>query len=52
MSYLYLHLPPLDELKRRLTNNPDLINYIKKYDTFIGDIESMEYIDKISKKVE
>lgn len=48
----YLHLPPLNELKRRLTNNPDLINYILKYDCLIGDTESIEYIDKISKKVE
>lgn len=52
MSYIYLHLPPLDELKRRLEVNPDLIKYILKYDTFIGNIESVEYIDKISKKVE
>lgn len=52
MSYVYLHLPPLIELKKRLSNNPNLINYIKKYDCFIGDSESVKYIDKINKKVE
>jgi len=50
VSSVVKYLPPIDELKSILKKNPELINYYKKTEGFIGDIESIQYIYSIIKK--
>jgi hypothetical protein len=48
MTYILKRLPNIDKLKEELEIHPTNIKYYMKYDTFIGDDNSMEYLnDKI-----
>lgn len=51
MSYIVKHLLPLNELIRQLKQNPHTINYYRKYDTFIGDADSVQYIKQQLNKI-
>jgi len=44
VSSVIKYLPPINELKSLLKKNPELIDYYKKTEGFIGDNESIEYI--------
>lgn len=50
MSYPVKYLLPLKELKKQLKEKPNLINHYRKYDNFIGDEDSIEFIIKKIKK--
>lgn len=51
MSYTHIHLPDIDTLKSILNNNPEKINYYKKYGAFMGSSESVEYLSQILTKL-
>jgi hypothetical protein len=51
MSYTHIHLPSLDNLKQSLESNPTLLEYYSKYDSWIGSIESVEYLTKALTKL-
>lgn len=50
MSYILKYLPTLESLKKQLRENPEKINYYKKYDAFIGSDEQISYINKMIQK--
>jgi len=43
MTYIRTSLPPLDELKERLTD-ASWVSYYSKYDSFTGPIDSIVYL--------
>jgi hypothetical protein len=43
MTYIRTSLPPLEELKERLTDE-SWVNYYSKYDSFTGPIKSIVYL--------
>jgi hypothetical protein len=49
VSSVIKYLPPINELKSLLKKNPELINYYKKTEGFIGDYESVKYIQSFIK---
>jgi len=46
----YAYLTNLTDLKNLLKKYPDKIKYFAKYDTFIGESDSIDYIEKEIKK--
>lgn len=44
MSYIKVYLPKLEVLKKELENNPEKIWIYQKYDVYLGDLESIEYL--------
>jgi len=46
MSYVSLHLQSKSKLIEDLRLNPNRINYYSKYGTFIGNTDSVQYIEK------
>jgi hypothetical protein len=46
MTYITAHIPKLEELKKRLENDPKLIEYYMKYEGWEGDSESIDYLDE------
>jgi hypothetical protein len=46
MTYITAHIPKLEELKKRLEDDPKLIEYYMKYEGWDGDSESIDYLDK------
>lgn len=44
MSYVYTHLPELEDLKKNIETNPDVIRYYAKYEGFVGSEESLKYL--------
>jgi hypothetical protein len=44
MSYIKVSLPKLEVLKKELENNPEKILMYQKYDVYLGDLESIEYL--------
>jgi hypothetical protein len=44
MSSIVKHLLPYSELKKEIENNPEILNSYIKYDSFIGEAESVDYI--------
>lgn len=44
MTYITLHLPKLEELKKRLEENPDSIRIYMKYMGFEGPEGSIDYL--------
>lgn len=44
MSFVKKYLPPLDELKKQIHANPDLLKYYSKYEGFIGDSDSIQFL--------
>lgn len=46
MSYITCQLPKIQILREHLDDSPNRIVYYAKYDTFMGDMESIEYITK------
>jgi hypothetical protein len=49
VSSIVKYLPPIDELKSILNKNPELIKYYEKSEGFIGDCESVKYIQSFIK---
>jgi|TARA_B110000977_G_scaffold185661_1_gene250729 hypothetical protein len=46
MSYTHTHLPKLEDLKKNVESNSDLLRYYSKYGGFIGSSSAIEYLDK------
>lgn len=46
MSYIIKHLTDINTLKTELENYPNRIKNYAKYDTFIGNIDSVKFINK------
>jgi hypothetical protein len=46
MSYIYTHLPEINDLKKNVETNPDVIRYYAKYEGFVGSEESINYLTK------
>ena len=44
MSYVYTHLPEIDDLKKNIETNPNVLSYYSKYDAFVGSSESVNYL--------
>ena len=44
MSYVYTHLPELNDLKENIETNPDVLRYYSKYEGFVGSDESVNYL--------
>ena len=44
MTYITAHLPPLEELKKQLENNPKQIETYMKYMGFEGQEGTIDYI--------
>lgn len=51
MSYTHIHLPQLDKLKESLESDPTLLNFYSKYDSWVGSIDSVDYLSKILTKL-
>lgn len=51
MSNGIRYLPSIDELKKNLKTNPDIIKYYLQTDCFVGDIDSINYLQNILKKL-
>jgi hypothetical protein len=49
MTYIKTNLPELNTLKEYL-KDPEKIEYYKKYDVYIGSIESVEYLREALKR--
>jgi hypothetical protein len=47
MSFTKKYVPPLLELKKEIDTNPDIIKYYSKYEAFIGDSDSLEFLFQI-----
>jgi hypothetical protein len=45
MTYITKYLPELDVLKKELETNPNNIRYYVKYMGFIGNSDSIEYLE-------
>ncbi len=54
MTYINKHLPKYEDLKKELESSPDNLRYYMKYEGFIGDSDSIAYlnfkINKLTKK--
>ena len=46
MTYINIYIPKLSELKQRLEENPNLIEYYIKYEGWTGDSDSIDYLDE------
>jgi hypothetical protein len=44
MSYVYTHLPQIEDLKKNIETNPNVLRYYSKYDGFVGSTESVNYL--------
>ena len=44
MSYVYTHLPEIEDLKKNIETNPDVLRYYARYDGFVGSTESVNYL--------
>jgi len=49
MTYIKVNLPDVKILKEQL-KNPERLNHYRKYDTYIGSPESVEYLLKELKR--
>ena len=45
MSYIVKYLPELEELKKQIESNPDVLKIYAKYMGFNGSSESIDYIE-------
>jgi hypothetical protein len=50
MTYISIYIPTLSELKQRLEENPNLIEYYMKYEGWTGDSDSIDYLDEMVKE--
>jgi hypothetical protein len=46
MTYIKVFLPTIDKLKEELKNNPENIWIYQKYNVYLGDIESIEFLQQ------
>ena len=44
MSYVYTHLPEIEDLKKNIETNPSVLRYYSKYEGFVGSSESIDYL--------
>ncbi len=44
MTYIKKFLPPINELKEELEKNPENIWIYQKYNVYLGNIESIEFL--------
>jgi len=45
MSYILKYISTKEELQKELQSSPENIKYYAKYDTFIGDSDSVEFLE-------
>jgi len=50
MTYIKTFLPKLEDLKEQLEKNPEKIWIYEKYDVYLGDKESIEFLQSKLKK--
>lgn len=46
MTYITAYIPSLNDLKKRLEENPKLVEYYLKYEGWSGDSDAIEYLDE------
>jgi hypothetical protein len=46
MSYILTHLPKFNLLKKELEETPTNISYYAKYGAYVGDTDSMNYLNE------
>ena len=46
MSYVYTHLPEIEDLKKNIETNPKVLRYYSKYEGFVGSTESVDYLNE------
>lgn len=46
MSYIVKYLPKFNLLKKELEETPTNIVYYAKYEGYVGDSDSIDYLDK------
>jgi transcriptional regulator with AAA-type ATPase domain len=46
MTYINIYIPTLSELKQRLEENPNLIEYYIKYEGWTGDSDSINFLEE------
>jgi transcriptional regulator with AAA-type ATPase domain len=46
MTYINIYIPKLSELKERLKENPNLIEYYMKYEGWTGDSDSINFLEE------
>ena len=46
MTYITKFLPKVEDLKKELESNPDNVKHYIKYEGFVGDSDSMDYLDE------
>jgi hypothetical protein len=46
MTYIKVFLPTIDKLKEELENNPEKIWIYQKYNVYLGDIESIRFLQQ------
>ena len=49
MTYITKYLPKLEDLKKELESNPNAVKHYLKYEGFIGDSDSIDYLDETIK---
>ena len=52
MTYIKTFLPKIDELKKQLEENPQKIWIYKKYDVYLGDLESIQFLQSKIKQLQ
>lgn len=45
MTYITAYIPSLEELKKNIEENPNLIEYYLKYEGWNGDSDAINYLD-------
>jgi hypothetical protein len=46
MTYITKYLPELEDLKKQIESNPDILRYYGKYMGFNGSSDSIDYLTK------
>ena len=44
MSFVKKYLPPLNELKKEIHTNPEVLKYYSKFEGFVGDSDSIQFL--------
>ena len=52
MTYIKTFLPKLEDLKEELEKNPEKIWIYKKYDVYLGDLESIQFLQSKIKQLQ
>ena len=52
MTYIKKFLPQINELKEELEKNPEKIWIYQKYDVYLGDLESIQFLQSKIKQLQ